>query len=449
MIAGVWRATMDIVLTASSRNALLAIQISARQVATTQKHLETGKKVNDAIDDAVKYYQSQALTDRASEFDDLKTNIDQSVSLLQATSVGLTSVENIYKQMKGLLQTAKTATDASTLTNLATQWNQLLNQANSIATDASYQGQNLVQSSDSNAWGNTDGKQVQVSPDANEPKVGIQASILPPYNNTNQYVGYEAAVVNTNAPISIDQTIANVSGGANQNEFQDTTGFGIAFYDICSGNDPVVYQDQQTGDYYANDGINSYQLTNTTITQQSYPEPPPTIGAGTSVQIIQATVPAMPGVNLAAGTYNFCLDDSVIMNAYLGQNNKGYPTNSPPTPTNCITQQSPTLDWASAFGNFNGSINITTAETACDNSISFVQSLQSYYGGKNTLLLTRMDFASNMTNTLTTGSDKITLADLDEESADLQASEIREQIGQQSLSISGNSVSALIGILIK
>lgn len=432
----------DITLTAASRNALSSLQDTTSKTARTQQRLQSGNAVNSAIDDAVKFFQAKGLSDRASNFSDLKTSIDQTVSLLQTTSVGLTAVESLYKQMKGLLQTAKTATDAKTLTDLSTQWNGLLTQANSIATDASYQGQNLVQSSDPTAWSNTDGKQVQVSPDPNEPKVGIQASILPPYSNLNQYsCGDTLGVVAAGTPIIIDQNICNQSTGTNAQMFN----WPNPITDVCGGPDPIVYQDHQTGTWYANDSLASYPLSNVSILQQTYPVPTPAINCD-PVTVLQATTPALAGSALPAGTYIFLLGSQGPF-TYIGNVANGFPANSQAPPANTITQKTPTLDWSSAFNNFVDPSNITTAEAACDNSIAYAQSLQSYYGGKNTLLLTRMDFTSNMVNTLTTGSDKMTLADLNTEGANLVALQTREQIGIQSLSLAGQSQSAILSLL--
>ena len=109
-----------------------------------QGNLQTGRSVNSAVDDAVKYFKAKGLTDRAADFTGLKQDIDQKVSLLRAGIVGLASVEAVYKQMKGIVQTAKTA-DATTQATLSSEWSDLLSQVNSIALDSSYQGDNILQ----------------------------------------------------------------------------------------------------------------------------------------------------------------------------------------------------------------------------------------------------------------------------------------------------------------
>ena len=61
-----------------------------------------------------------------------------------------------------------------------------------------------------------------------------------------------------------------------------------------------------------------------------------------------------------------------------------------------------------------------------------------------TLLQSKVNFINEYTNTLQEGSDKMTLADLNEEGANLVALETRQQIGIQSVSISGQQQSAIM-----
>ena len=53
----------DIPLTATQRATLLTLQETTTLFGSTQEALTTGKNVNNASDNAVAYYQSQALYD--------------------------------------------------------------------------------------------------------------------------------------------------------------------------------------------------------------------------------------------------------------------------------------------------------------------------------------------------------------------------------------------------
>ena len=57
----------DIVLGTATRQNLLALQQINTDLGTTQNHLATGLAVSSALDDAVKFFQSQSLNERASD----------------------------------------------------------------------------------------------------------------------------------------------------------------------------------------------------------------------------------------------------------------------------------------------------------------------------------------------------------------------------------------------
>ena len=82
-----------------------------------------------------------------------------------------------------------------------------------------------------------------------------------------------------------------------------------------------------------------------------------------------------------------------------------------------------------------------------DSAISTIRSHASLLGGNVTFLQSRIDFTSNYINTLQEGSGKLTLADLNEEGADLVSLQTRQQIGVQSLSITGQQQQAILNLL--
>jgi flagellin-like hook-associated protein FlgL len=67
-------------------------------------------------------------------------------------------------------------------------------------------------------------------------------------------------------------------------------------------------------------------------------------------------------------------------------------------------------------------------------------------GSNNTLLQTRFDFVNAIVNTLKEGSDKLTLADINEEGANLLALQTRQQLGINSLSLAAQSEQAILSL---
>ncbi|MEI7608268.1 MAG: flagellin [Rhodospirillaceae bacterium] len=136
----------DVTLTASARNSLLSLTGTASLMSRTQGRLTSGLKVANAIDDAVAYFKGKGLTDRAADFAVRKDEIDQSISTLRGALNGTTLVDTVLRQMKGIVNSVRTA-DSATRTALTTQFNDLAKQINSALSDSSYQGLNLVDNS--------------------------------------------------------------------------------------------------------------------------------------------------------------------------------------------------------------------------------------------------------------------------------------------------------------
>jgi len=91
--------------------------------------------------------------------------------------------------------------------------------------------------------------------------------------------------------------------------------------------------------------------------------------------------------------------------------------------------------------------NADNAIAAIDAAITRVRSVSSQLGSNVAILQTRLNFTDQYVNTLEGGSDKLTLADLNEEGANLVALQTRQQLGIQSLSIAGQQQQAILTLL--
>ncbi|MFQ5619966.1 MAG: flagellin, partial [Rhodospirillales bacterium] len=67
-------------------------------------------------------------------------------------------------------------------------------------------------------------------------------------------------------------------------------------------------------------------------------------------------------------------------------------------------------------------------------------------GSNVALLQTRLEFTESYVNTLQTGADKLTLADLNEEGANLLALQTRQQLGVQALSFAGQAEQGILAL---
>ena len=82
-----------------------------------------------------------------------------------------------------------------------------------------------------------------------------------------------------------------------------------------------------------------------------------------------------------------------------------------------------------------------------DASLNSLRSSAKSLGSNVALLQTRLDFTKQYTNTLEEGSGKLTLADLNEEGANLVALQTRQSLGIQALQFSGQSEQSVLQLL--
>ena len=141
--------TNDVQLTAGIRNNLLLLQVTSEKIDRTQQRLATGNKINAAIDGAVAFFAAKGLNRRADDLSSLKDSIGQSISTIKTADTGVTGIEKLLDQAKGLITTAygNLGTDQNSIDlrkSLSEQFNTLLRNIDKLADDAAYQGKNLL-----------------------------------------------------------------------------------------------------------------------------------------------------------------------------------------------------------------------------------------------------------------------------------------------------------------
>ena len=139
-----------ITLSNATRSNLLALQRTTDLISNTQKRLSTGLKVNNAIDNAISYFQARSLNDRAVDLGNLKDSIDQGISGVEAAMNGLETIADLVAQMKGIALASKSNANKTDRSRSAVQFNDLRQQLDNLANDSSYKGSNLIKGSPAN-----------------------------------------------------------------------------------------------------------------------------------------------------------------------------------------------------------------------------------------------------------------------------------------------------------
>jgi len=102
------------------------------------------------------------------------------------------------------------------------------------------------------------------------------------------------------------------------------------------------------------------------------------------------------------------------------------------------------LSLASILASFNEQANL--AVSRLDHTIENLRAKSSTLATNVSILQVRLDFTENYINILTEGADKLRLANLNEEGANLLALQTRQALGIQSLAFAGQSEQAILGL---
>lgn len=139
-------AISTISLTAGMRNNLLALQKTTTQISTTQDRLSSGKKVNTSLDNPTNFFAAQSATNRASDLSDRKDAMSEGVQTIKSADNGITAITALIQSAKGLASSASATNDTLTQLTYESQYEQILTQITTLASDSGYRGTNLLTS---------------------------------------------------------------------------------------------------------------------------------------------------------------------------------------------------------------------------------------------------------------------------------------------------------------
>jgi len=145
---------MAIQLTAGMRANLFSLQQTTKLMDLTQKRLSSGKKVNSALDDPVNFFKAKDHSDRAVDLASKKDGMSEAIKTIEAANTGIEGIYDLLSQMKSLAQAAKTSDNTG---DLADQYDVIISQVATLASDSAYGGQNLLDGDSLSVEFNSDG----------------------------------------------------------------------------------------------------------------------------------------------------------------------------------------------------------------------------------------------------------------------------------------------------
>jgi len=477
----------DVSLTAGMRANLLSLQGTVDLLNRTQNRLSTGKKVNTAMDNPVSFFAAQALTSRASFIDGLKDAMSQAVQTITAADKGITALTAMIEQAKGIAQSAQTAdTDGAasvslTPTSVAAGTPSTVNAT--VAASMTYGDTVLIDGITLTATSaaNGDGL-IHVTGTATTDALALKAAIeattaLDDYTVTvtgavanitkDDSAGDPANMVAANVTFSAHGSSATAAGTAGDAIVIGTTTLTATFNAALAAADTSLFYvggtDAEDATALA-DAINA----NTTLNDAGYSA---TVAAGkvnlayalndvstditTTIvtapsSITKADVASTSELNEIQNQYNTLLDQMTALAGDSGYKGK----NLLDAKTLTVKFEGTTLDVigfdASATGlglndaTWSAGASVDTTITALETAATTLRQKSSEMAGNLSIISVRQDFSKNMINTLTEGSDKLTLADTNEEGANMLMLQTRQSLGSTALSLSAQAAQSVL-----
>ena len=131
-------------LSASVRSNLLTLKSTAASLQTTTERLSSGKKVASAIDNPTNYFAAQTYTSNATSLSNRLDSMSEATQQINAADNGITEISSYLSQMEGVVNDALSNTDSDKRVALGKQYNEMIVQIKSMASDSGYGGINLL-----------------------------------------------------------------------------------------------------------------------------------------------------------------------------------------------------------------------------------------------------------------------------------------------------------------
>jgi flagellin len=316
---------MSISLSMGMRSGVNSLQDLDQTIAMTNSRLQTGKKVNSALDNATNYFQAAGFRKEGRDLSNLLDKMVLGKNTIDKAAKAIDAVSKIVEQAQSLARTALASTDSVTRNRLGGDIAALMSQGIKLTRDANFDGKNVL---------------------VTDSTTGAAAGAL-------------TAAVKTAATLTIQTST-------------DATNF-------------------------------------TSITV-----------AGADVRFGEATATGGLGLGIAANGFK--------AGAAMGT-----------AAADIVVNAATSFDVGAA-----GDLNLTNFLTAATTAISGLQARSSVIATQASVVDLRIQFTKDTTRILSSSADSLTLADMNEEGANLSALSTRQQLAVQALSLANRSDQAIL-----
>ncbi|MGV3489969.1 MAG: flagellin [Devosia sp.] len=483
---------VDVNLSKAVRSNLLSLQSTAANMAKTQERLATGLKVNSALDNPTNFFTASSLNSRASDMASLLDSMSNGIKTIEAADNGLSSITKTVESMQSTLRQARQdksfktgsyALDATAIGNSTVKELSLSGGAvGSTAVDIELNAVRTVTGTGGfAATGSTVGGAVTFTIQSDSLNGGTAVSVTTVTGDTAETLAEKVNTAFANASGGAAGFTAEVASG--QLKITSTantdftiggtvtgTGLTAAATTTATAAEPATVDTlvarinsntalegkvraSNDGGKLRIENLSTSELTVTGVAGDGE------VDGGTATSTIDgnsvrknlvksfndlrdqldkfADDASFNGINLLRGdklklTFNETGTSTIDIQAKDSDGDATQVNNS-------------TLGITTAVdADFDSDADIDTRLTALSDALGQLRSLSSSFGSNLSIVQNRQDFTNKMINTLETGAANLTLADTNEEAANLLALQTRQQLSSTALSMASQSDQAVL-----
>ena len=403
----------DISLTASMRTNLLSLQNTQSLMDTTQERLSTGLKVNSAIDNASSYYTAQSLNNRASDLSALLDSMGQGIQTIQAANEGIEAITEFVEQAKAIANSARDAASKTDVKTLSSKFSG----DDGVTADATALTL-AVKKADGTA----------LAGDGDEKKISDAIAAVNAKLAADQLKGKDATQLKT----AIETALAADTAGVLKNVME----FNVTADGKVSVTAKAGYQVSLTGvGDFAGQGDKDEDGSVTNVSTS-------TVDVNTDREkYAEQFNEIMKQIDNLAKDSGYKGINLLQMNTLTVIFNED---RSSQIEVKGVDASSTGLKISNPVDSWQTDEDINKSITEAENAISELRIMASDYGNYYSIVQNRQDFTKNLINVLTEGADNLTLADMNEESANMLALQTRQQLAINSLSLASQAAQGVL-----